>query len=151
MNNSKLYLEYNQAQRADAQSILSEFSHCFRWNRDGRDVLLDIVCGPGDVLVDFIVPLMPAKFDKVVGVDLSSKMIEFARKKFQNEKIVFHQIDISDDLETCKEKVLDPCLFDNITTFCCLHWIQDQRYSQSTLYISYTPVQRTLVRFCSND
>lgn len=128
MNNSKLYLDYNQAQRADAQSLLKEFSQCLKWNHDGKDSLLDVGCGPGDVLIDFIVPLMPKKFDKVVGVDVSFKMIEFAREKCQNEKIIFHQMDISDEFEECKKNIVGSSLFSNITSFCCLHWIQDQRY-----------------------
>lgn len=135
MNNSKLYLSYNHAQRADAQSILSELCHHFRWNYDGDDSLLDIGCGPGDVLLDFIVPVMPKKFYKVVGVDLSSEMIEFSRGKCLSEKISFYQMDISDEFEKCKKNIFDEQLklFNNITSFCCLHWIQNQRYSRNSL------------------
>lgn len=49
MHDGKLYLKYNHAQRRDADEILYEFSHHFKWRYDGSDQLLDIGSGPGDV------------------------------------------------------------------------------------------------------
>jgi juvenile hormone acid methyltransferase len=104
--------------------VLSEFSHYFKWRFDGLDNLLDIGTGTGDVLVDFILPKMPRNFHKIVGVDVSNEMLECARENFGSEFIEFHQLDIS-AISACR--YLDNQQFDNITSFYCLHWIQNQK------------------------
>lgn len=126
MNDGQLYSNYNQSQRLDAQLILDEFSSEFEWRNDGFDSLLDVGCGPGDVLVDLILPRLPEK-SKVIGVDISMKMIECA-KKYECNSIKFHRLDIAAEFEECR-KILkaEVELFDNITSFYCQHWIQDQR------------------------
>jgi demethylmenaquinone methyltransferase/2-methoxy-6-polyprenyl-1,4-benzoquinol methylase len=54
------------------------------------DNVLDVACGTG-VLFPFYVK---REVNKVVGVDISSKMIEKAREKFPNDKIELYSLDI---------------------------------------------------------
>lgn len=128
MNDGKLYANYNQSQRFDAKCALDEFSHYFNWCNDGSDKLLDIGCGPGDVLNDFVVPKVPENFEKIVGVDISNDMVNYARRSLKLKSVEFHRLDIADDLGKC-QKVFGgkDVQFDNITSFYCQHWIQDQR------------------------
>lgn len=124
MHNGRLYLRYNKAQRASAIELLDDFAHNFTWPVEGAGTLLDIGTGPGDVLTDFVVPRVP-KNTKIVGSDISMEMIQFAKQNFENEFVTFRQADISADYKILKEKF--PNLFDNITSFFCFHWIQNQK------------------------
>lgn len=123
MHNGKFYAQFNFAQRKSAFEVLGEFSHFFNWPI-GEGKLLDIGTGSGDVLMEFIVPKLPENV-KVYGSDISEEMLEYAKENFGNEIASFHQADICADYELLAKKL--PKSFDNITSFFCFHWIQDQR------------------------
>lgn len=124
MNNGSLYIQSNFAQRKTAFEVLEDFSHHLNWqNSEGK--LLDIGTGSGDVLLEFIVPKLPKKV-KVYGSDISTEMVKFAKENFGNEIASFHQADICAEYELLAKKLPGP--FDNITSFFCFHWIQNQRY-----------------------
>ena len=138
MNNAKLYHKSNALQKRDAKQILDEFSHLFNWRADGTDCLLDIGCGAGDVLVEYIIPKMPKNFAKVIGVDISEEMTRYARENYQNKHVDFYKEDIASDFLTNELISSDPKKsffsesmelgnYDFITSFYCLHWIQNQR------------------------
>lgn len=80
MNKAVLYHKANQAQRYNAQQALQEFAIIFEWRSDGRDSVLDAGCGTGDVTFDLLLPILPPNFERVVGVDISKEMIEYARE-----------------------------------------------------------------------
>lgn len=124
MQNGRLYSRYNFAQRNSAREILDDFENCFNWPTDRVGTLLDVGTGSGDVLVDFVLPRMPENA-KAVGSDISMKMINFARENFESEAVSFYQADISADYELLKKQL--PKAFDNITSFFCFHWIQNQK------------------------
>ena len=71
MNDAKLYIKSNSLQRNDAKNVMEEFGHLFDWKDDGSESLVDIGCGSGDVLMEFIFPIMPKKFERLVGLDVS--------------------------------------------------------------------------------
>lgn len=81
--------------------------------------------------MDLVIPRMPEIFCKAVGIDISPEMIKFANDSYRNKNIKFHIVDIESEYEECKKNLemvrLD---FDNITSFYCLHWIQNQRYER---------------------
>lgn len=123
MYKAKLYKTANELQRTDNKMVLSEFKNALKWK--GNDTLLDIGCGSGDVTVDMILPLMPSNFSLLMGVDVSNEMIKFARENYMNSvpKARFEQLDIGHPI------IQSPLVeqFDHITSFFCLHWIQNQR------------------------
>ncbi|XP_042150140.1 juvenile hormone acid O-methyltransferase-like [Ixodes scapularis] len=85
---------------------------------------LDVVCGTGDFTRDHLLPHC-SPCGRKVAVDVSSEMIEFARKHFAHSKICFDTLDIS-------EKDVDDFItkygqFDRVYSFFCLHWVKDQR------------------------
>lgn len=105
---------------------------------------MDIGCGSGDVTIDFILPLLPLNFKRLVGSDLSSDMIRYARESFQHPKISFQKLDISGDL-TCYLETIEP--FDHITSFYCLHWVQNQKKAMQNIFHLLQPDGDCLVAF----
>lgn len=151
MNNGDLYLRNNDVQRRDSKEVINEFSHYFKWKYDGMDKLLDIGCGTGDVLYDFVLPTVPKNIHKIIGIDISQKILECARENFGSELMEFHQADIS-RISCCQH--FDNEEFDNITSFYCLHWIQNQKYVCSKWRKKIDCISRHVVvttRACDNS
>lgn len=123
MNDGALYQRSNPMQRNDAKQMIDTFSHQFKWRPDGEDSLLDIGCGSGDVTIDFILPVLPPKFKRLVGADISEGMLNYARQSYRHSKIDFEKLDVGLPLESKSW----PIPFDHITSFYCLHWVQNQQ------------------------
>ncbi|XP_073822305.1 juvenile hormone acid methyltransferase [Musca autumnalis] len=132
MNQACLYHRANAVQRYDAEQIIQEYAEKFEWRHDGLDCLLDVGTGSGDVLMDFIYPIMPKQFSRVVGSDISRKMVQFARTCYSSEKqCSFRVLDIGTK-ENLPEDLVGS--FDHVTSFYCLHWIQNQRQALQNIY-----------------
>lgn len=136
MNNAKLYQKSNLLQRRDAKILFNEFSSIFAQHKEHAK-LLDVGCGPGDVLVELLLPHVEHSLDQIVGADISQEMVEHAREKYRsmNKFIKFLKVDIeSDFLATSKTTKrgggdeLKAETFDFVTSFYCLHWVQNQRW-----------------------
>lgn len=132
MNRASLYQHANGLQRRDAKQILDEFSPLIKW-RSG-DSLLDVGCGSADVTIDFILPLMPINFSRLVGADISEQMVRHARDNFKHPYISFINMDIGADLNTLTKNI-EP--FDHIMSFYCLHWVQNQRCDNLLIFFFY--------------
>lgn len=125
MNRPELYNRANQVQRHDAKLLIQEFGSRFHWQLDRGDRIMDIGCGSGDVTIDFLEPLLPPNYEKLVGSDISQKMLTYAKKTYCKNypKVEFQVLDIGDNC--MPKKYLEH--FHHITSFYCLHWIQDQK------------------------
>ncbi|KAI9586407.1 juvenile hormone acid O-methyltransferase-like [Glossina fuscipes] len=132
MDQPALYHRANLLQRHDAEVVLKKYSNIFQWRLDGQDSLIDIGSGSGDVLKDFVYPLMPCNFARLVGSDISSNMCNYARQIFKHEpRCDFRVLDIA------TEEKLPYDLkgqFDHVTSFYCLHWVQNQRQALENIY-----------------
>lgn len=121
------YSDYNRIQRRDAQFILNEYEERMQWRKDGTDTVLDVGCGTGDLTIDIILTQMPKKFGKLVGVDISQEIIEYAKRTHQRENIYFEVLDIeSDDDDIQRFSKKHPDRFDHVMSFYCLHWVRNQ-------------------------
>lgn len=120
-----MYLEYNFAQRKSALEVLDDFQHHLKWPNEIEGKLLDIGTGSGDVLIELVAPKLP-KTVKIYGTDLSAEMVKFAKQNFGTQVASFCQVDITADYELLAKRLPKP--FDNITSFFCFHWIQNQRF-----------------------
>jgi juvenile hormone-III synthase len=126
MNNAKLYANYNQLQFRDAEEIVQKFNEISRKSGDACN-LLDIGTGCGEVLAKVIVEKLKMNFGKVIGTDISSEMVEFAKRNHENEMIKFHCFDVLKGLNPISNIGVSFEAFDVVTSFYCLHWIHDLR------------------------
>lgn len=124
MNRPELYAQVNQIQRRDAQKMLEEFADKIKWRSDGNDSILDAGCGSGDVTVDLLLPILPKNFQRLVGIDISQQMIDYARKTQIHPKLSFEQFDLCMDLENHPLNSLKP--FDHIFSFYVFHRVPDK-------------------------
>lgn len=131
MNQASLYQRANQVQRHDAKLILDEYSSILQWRSDGQDSLLDVGSGSGNVLMDFVYPLLPKSYEQIVGTDISSKMVGYANNCYQRyARTQFQVLDIG-----C-ERLPDQLRgrFDHVTSFYCLHWVQNLPAALNNIY-----------------
>lgn len=135
MINGDLYQRSNRMQRVDAKHLLDTFSPQFKRRPDGQDSLLDIGCGSADVTVDYIVPVLPAQYSRIVGADISEGMLSHARKMVHQPKMHFKILNVEHPLNlgVWTES------FDHITSFHCLHWVQNQRQAMRNVFDLLTP------------
>jgi len=117
-------------QRHDAKLILDEFASTLQWRSDGEDALLDVGSGSGNVLMDFVRPLLPIR-GQLVGTDISSQMVGYASKHYQREERTrFQVLDIG--CEQLPEELSGR--FDHVTSFYCLHWVQNLKGALGNIY-----------------
>lgn len=130
MNNAKLYQKSNALQKRDAKDIIEEFSHLFDHKLIAPNAtLLDIGCGAGDVLVELLLPKLHENYTEVIGVDISQEMVKYANENYRSQFLKFFKVDIQSDFLSLKANkgALRAESVDFITSFYCLHWIQNQR------------------------
>uniref|UniRef100_T1IKE3 Methyltransferase domain-containing protein n=1 Tax=Strigamia maritima TaxID=126957 RepID=T1IKE3_STRMM len=133
MEDPELYANSNGLQKHDTSIVLSEFMPLMKWSND--DAILDVGAGSGDVTRHLLWPSC-AKFSHIVGIDRSQKMVNYARKHFQNERLTFEKMDIVDAVQPIN---VFPHGFTKIFSFFCFHWIHDQRKAMSNLYELFRP------------
>lgn len=80
MNNPVVYDQSNNLQRQEVRKLLQKYKNKIIWRRDGKD-LLDIGCGSGNITIDFLLPMLPSNFERLMGIDKSEKMVFHAREK----------------------------------------------------------------------
>ncbi|KAM7301463.1 juvenile hormone acid O-methyltransferase [Ixodes scapularis] len=84
---------------------------------------LDLGCGTGDFTRDHLLPLWP-EVGRIVAVDVSQDMVEYAKRKFSHPKIYYDVLDIGGN--GVADFVRRYGQFDRVYSFLCLHWTRDQ-------------------------
>lgn len=149
MHKAALYKRSNGLQRRDAQQVIDEFGQVLQWRSDGGDSLLDVGCGSGDVTIDFLLPILPLNFQRLVGVDISEEMINFAQQQYPHPRISFDKFDLSTDIE--KQSFCNTEPFDHITSFYCLHWVQNQERAVQNMFKLLKPDGDMLLVFLAQN
>ena len=124
MQNPELYRKINDFQRQCSKAALDKHHSYFKWKNDGSESVLDFGTGPGDIIADYIAPMMPVNFNQLVGADISQAMVDYGQKEFGSDKINFKLMDIAKDVQENY-----PDLFENLdvlTSFFCLHFVYEQ-------------------------
>lgn len=105
----------------------------------GDERILDLGCGDGRITTE-VARQVPK--GKVVGLDSSPEMIEFAQKKYLVEKRpnLCFQLGNAQLLDIQEE-------FDWVVSFACLHWIIDHRPVLKGIRQSLRPGGRILLQF----
>lgn len=109
---AKHYKENSQLQFSLAQDPLAHYF--FR----GDEIVLDIGCGDGKITAQ-IAEKIP--HGRIIGIDKSSSMIELAKRSFPEENYP----NLKFELEDIKYLTSSDS-FDLITSFSCLHWVENQ-------------------------
>lgn len=149
MNKPKLYRQVNSFQRGEAEKVLQEFSWKINWCLNGGDSILDAGCGTGDVTREILMPILPAKFKRLIGIDVSQEMIDYARKTQIHPKLSFEQFDLNIDIE--KQTLNSIEQHDHIFSFYCLHWVQNLRIGIQNLYKLLKPDGDMLIMFALSN
>ncbi|GAB0100130.1 Juvenile hormone acid O-methyltransferase [Sergentomyia squamirostris] len=145
MNKAYLYQKANSLQRRDAKEMLEEFGQLIQWRENGGDVILDVGCGSGDVLVDYLLPVLPPNYGRVVGADISEQMVRYARDTYGHlKRVSFTTLDIQSEEISMDET------FNHITSFYCLHWVQNQKMAIRNIYNMLSPGGDCLLIFLAN-
>lgn len=137
MNQVNLYLESNLQGKKRTERTVKDYGHLIQWRADGKDKLLDIGCGTGDVLVDNILPIMPnLPNSKVFGTDVSPTMIEHCVTEYRyKENMEFLVMDILKVDGFIKEHGT----VDHVTSFYALHWLSDHDKCFKNIYKLLNP------------
>lgn len=125
MNKADLYHQNKNNSIVDSEKALQHLADVLKWRPNCCGAVLDAGCGSGDVTYEVLLPFLPATIERVVGVDISKEMIEFARKKYVHPKLSFLEFNLDVELEKQSFKYVEP--FDHIFSFYAIHWIRNQK------------------------
>lgn len=130
MNDPDAYKQWNTLRDHEIE-ILQKYSKLIHWRTDQLDSVLDIGCAGGDITNDLILPLLPQKFTRLVGVDFNETMVQFAQKHYTSPKVSFDKLDLSGDMSDFLNVHGE---FDHVFSFLCLHLIPDQKTVMENIY-----------------
>ncbi|KAK4873194.1 hypothetical protein RN001_015223 [Aquatica leii] len=122
MNNPSLYLKVHHIGRVGSRNIIQKYFHLVSQNEDEEIAIIDIGSGPGNVTHDVLFPLFKNPIKKVVGIDISKEMVEFANATYGNENLSFEVLNIGN---VVPERYIS--FFDYVFSFSTFHWVKDQR------------------------
>lgn len=94
---------------------------------DGNSIeqYLEIGCGPGNFTRDHLLPLCPPSMRRLVAVDNSYAMIDYAVREYGHPKIEHRMLDIAIDDQVSQFIAIEG-QFDRVYSFLTLHWIHDK-------------------------
>ncbi|XP_037041112.1 uncharacterized protein LOC119077870 [Bradysia coprophila] len=149
LDETKTGSKTNCLQRQDAEDTLNEFASKVKWLTEGGDSVLHIGSRSGDVLFDYIFPLLPKNFSRLVGIDKSEEMISYAVENYRHPKLFFDRADIinADDVNRILNQFGQ---FDHITTLCSLHWVMNQELAFKNIFNLLAPHGDILITLCES-
>lgn len=98
--------------------------------------------------MDFILPILPESFDRLVGADSSKPMIEYCQRKYSHAKVSFEMFDVG---LMAQQNIHNSEPFDHITSFYCLHWEQNQMRAIKNMYKLLKPGGDMLLAFLAQN
>lgn len=149
LEKAQLYNETNCMQRKDAEDTLNEYVNNIKWLPSGNDTLLYIGSRSGDVLFDYVFPVVPKGYKHIVGIDKSEAMIKYAMEKYRHPKLFFDQVDVVNRYDI--DKLLSKFgQFDHIFTLYSLHWTMNQELAFTNIFDLLAPNGDILITMCQH-
>lgn len=134
MNKPDLYRRDHQNFKEGLGKIIRANFSQTQWCPEIGDTYIDVGSGPGDVFMDYVYPLLPSNYQKIVLSDISRVMLEYAESSYgSQEKREFKILDIG------SKKGLPTELtgaFNHVTCLMVLHWVPDIRLVFKSLICS---------------
>ncbi|XP_049524400.1 malonyl-[acyl-carrier protein] O-methyltransferase-like isoform X2 [Dermacentor silvarum] len=119
----EMYAELSANPGEHLKGIFQVFKTVFTTLSDESQQFLDLGCGAGDFTREWILPsCQPCK--RILAVDASTSMLEYAREKYPHEKVVYEHLDIDDDVSAFLK---NHGTFQRVYSFNMLHWSRDLR------------------------
>lgn len=140
MNKAGLYSTSNSLQRRDATYVIDQYNQFLKWSDNDSDLTLDIGCGSGDVTVEVLLKLTNGF---VIGTDISTEMVKYAKLAHKYPKLRFQQFDVV--TKSIPSHFIGQ--FDHVVSFYCMHWIQDQRWRNFLIKNILNPPFRAVLHF----
>ncbi|KAL1414160.1 hypothetical protein MTO96_007642 [Rhipicephalus appendiculatus] len=139
------YAKCNVIQRKYNQFVLDFCQLAFWREPDSSQQFLDVGCGTGDFTRDILLPrCLPCR--RIVGVDCSPEMIEYARHHSAHEMLDFKVLDITADVT---EFLIEFGQFERVYSFMCLHWVDDITTAFKNISRLMSPTGECLLVFCA--
>ncbi|XP_070507587.1 juvenile hormone acid O-methyltransferase-like [Chironomus tepperi] len=122
MNDPETYSHNNQPQKIRVEAFFKNYGEDLKKEFDGKEIdLLDIGVGCGKILNEVIIAQSGLKFSNIVAVDVNEDMLKYSIENYGSEPISFEVLDAGKELpDNFKNRK-----FDLITSFFCIHWIND--------------------------
>lgn len=132
-NSPEFYTKSLKVRSKLVEKCLRTLAHLIKWKVEGKDSVLDIGCGCGDITLECFYPLLPKNYDRLVCADLSPSMLKSAKETFEGIKNVeFIQLNIEEPLIDSIRRELGT--FDHIFSSFCLTYVKDQRQAFQNIY-----------------
>lgn len=148
-DSSESYKHAKKLQRRDVRELLEKFGRVLNWRSDGEDTVLDISCGSGDLTIDYILPILPKSFKRLVGTDPSEELIQQAQQQNGHPKVFFEQFDVGIDMQKQQLQYIQPA--DHIMSLHSLHWEQNHEQAVRNIYNLLKPNGDCLLLFVANS
>lgn len=95
MYNPEQFEQMSQSSAKSTAAAFEKIRHLIKFKSGNLDTILDLGCGPGNVLVEVILPPFKGMFGCCYGTDLSEKMVEFSKQKYADRRdLKFLQMDL---------------------------------------------------------
>ncbi|XP_073822319.1 juvenile hormone acid O-methyltransferase-like [Musca autumnalis] len=133
MNKPQLYQTSNGPLKEDSEQQITKIAkRLLQFRPEGGDTFIDIGCGPGDVSINYIYPLMPENFGKLVFTDVSLEMLDFFKNTYQiPNKCELKLLDIATKTQLPSDLVGQ---FDHVISALLLHWVPDNRTALRNMF-----------------
>ncbi|KAB0793501.1 hypothetical protein PPYR_13121 [Photinus pyralis] len=145
MNQAVRFLRFNLQSQREFLYMKRRYLKDFNFKENCQ--VLDVGCGPGDITRYGLLPLLPKSTKKLMGVDISSDMIDFAKQFHQDDdRISFERLDIG--TSSIPSHLLQS--FDHVLSFYCLHFVPDLRKAMENIHRMLKPKGDILVNLISH-
>ncbi|KAL1417985.1 hypothetical protein MTO96_005972 [Rhipicephalus appendiculatus] len=107
---------------------------------------LDVGCGCGSLTRKILLPSCPDSVHRIVGVDICSNMVSFARERNAHPKLAYEELDISGDVSLLLEKY---GRFDRIYSINRLNRVKNQAAAWRNMQTLLKPGGECLLFYCA--
>ncbi|CAN7938105.1 unnamed protein product, partial [Ixodes hexagonus] len=140
------YAEEHSFQFGSNLTTLKLFQPSFSRAPDAHQQYLDVGCGTGDfTLLELLPRCQPCR--RIVAVDASPRMVQYAGEKFAHPQIAYDVLDIRDDVAEFVHKYGK---FERVYSFYVLHWAKNHYKAFKNISDLTTPEGECLLLFAAS-